>query len=123
VTFKKLRNSAAFAALAALTLLTSCTRPTRDQSVLKAVKAESQILMATRPNRTYAVIPKSRWPRVIASLKPEAVTVLPDGVDIMTKPYFDGGWGYFVPKSEGAPPKPAGRFSDLGQGVYSYHPY
>jgi hypothetical protein len=128
---KQLRRGAAFAALAiALTLLTGCTRPTHDQSTLKAIKAESQILMLTEQPVTYGTVPKvivtvpkSRWPRVIASLKPEWVTVFPDGVDIMIKPFFDGGWGYFVPRSEREPPEPAGRYSELGQGVYWYHPY
>lgn len=45
---------------------------THDQSVLKAIKAESQILMATQrtTTQTYSDVPKSRWPRTIASLKP-----------------------------------------------------
>jgi hypothetical protein len=135
---KPLRGGAVFAVLAiALTLLTGCTRPTHDQSTLKAIKAESQFLMVTERAVTYGTVPKdnvpvpkametvpkSRWPRVIASLKPEWVTVFPDGVDIMIKPFFDGGWGYFVPRSEREPPEPAGRYSELGQGVYWYHPY
>lgn len=124
VAFRQLHGGGAFAVfLAALTLLTGCTRPTRDESALKAIKAESQILMVTQPTKTYATVPKSRWPFIIASLNPEGVTVFPDGVDIVIKPYFDGGWGYFVPRSEREPPKPVGRFSELGQGVYWYHPY
>lgn len=117
------RTRAALVVLAALTLLAGCERPTRDQAALKAIKAESQTLMAAWPTRTYATVPKSRWPRAIAGLKPFDVTVFPDGVDIMTKPYFDGGWGYFVARNERKPPQPAGRFSDLGDGVYWYHPY
>jgi hypothetical protein len=75
------------------------------------------------PIKTSVLVPKSRWPRVIASLRPEFVSIYPDGVDIMTKPYFDGGWGYFVARNERKPPEPAGRFSALGVGVYWYHPY
>ena len=128
---KQLRRGVAFAVLAiALILLTGCTRPTYDQSTLKAIKAESQVLMATQRAETYGPVPKrhvtfpkNRWPQVIASLKPEWVAVFPDGVDIMIKPFFDGGWGYFVPRSEREPPEPAGRYSELGQGVYWHHPY
>ena len=123
MTVSKLSSSGAFAVLAALTLLTSCTRPTRDQSVLKAIKAESRMLMATRPTTTYAAVPKRQWPPAIASLRPQSVTIFPNGVDIMTKPYFDGGWGYFVPPGKRGPPEPKGRFSAVGQGVYWYHPY
>jgi len=128
---KQLRRGAAFAVLAfALTLLAGCTRPTHDQSTLTAIKAESQILMVTERAVTFGTVtkaivtvPKSRWPRVIASLKPEWVIVDQDGVNIVIKPFFDGGWGYFVPRSEREPPEPAGRYSELGQGVYWYHPY
>jgi hypothetical protein len=51
------------------------------------------------------------------------VTVDSNGVDIMTKPYFDGGYGYFVPRIEGKLPYPEARYSALGQGVYWYRPY
>lgn len=110
------------AALTAFALLAGCARPTDDQSDLKAIKAESQALM-TRIADTDAVVPRSRWPRVIASLNPKGVTVHQDGVDIMIKPYFDGGWGYFVPKDGRKAPQPEGRYSMLGHGVYWYHPY
>lgn len=113
----------AFAALAALLLLASCAFPTRNPSVLKAIKADSEKLMRTWSTTSGGTVPKGEWPPSIAKLEPEFVTVYPDGVDIMTKPYFDGGWGYFVPRSDREPPEPAGRYSELGQGIYWYHPY
>jgi len=115
------------AALAiALIVLAGCTRPTTDQSTLKAIKAECRALMMMPPieGTTYPDVPKSRWPRVIASLKPEFVMILSRGVFITVKPYFDGGWGYFVPRSKrDAPPAGDPQFSEVGQGVYWFHPY
>ena len=121
--FKLLDGGGAFALLAALTLLTGCIfapRPTHDPSTLKAIAAESRTLMAARPTPTYVTVPKSQWPPVIASLKPFDVTVFSYGVNIATKPYFDGGWGYFVPRREGELPKPTDRYSELGHDVYWY---
>jgi hypothetical protein len=95
---------------------------THDQSVLKAIKAESLTLMATAPTETYSNAPKSRWPRMIASLKPQWVTVYPGhGVLILITPFFDGGWRYYVPKSEQEPPEPG--CSRIGQGVHWCRPY
>lgn len=47
----------------------------------------------------------------------------PDGVHITTRAYFDGGWGYFVPREPQDLPEPVGRFEAAGQGVYWRHPY
>jgi hypothetical protein len=119
----KRRFAAAVLAIAVAALF-GCTRPTADKSTLKAIKAECQLLMKTQPIEIYPGVPKSRWPQVIASLKPESVTVSQRGVDILVRPYFDGGWGYFVPRSKrDEPPAGWGRYSDLGQGVYWFHPY
>jgi hypothetical protein len=70
-----------------------------------------------------AEVPKARWPRVIASLEPDFVSIHPDGVHITAKAYFDGGWGYFVPRRERHLPEPSDRFEEVGQGVYWWHPY
>jgi hypothetical protein len=79
--------------------------------------------MMTHPTKAYATLPKGQWPHAIAALGPELVTVYEDGVEILIKPGFDGGWGYLVPRSQREPPEPAARYSYLGQGVYWYHPY
>ncbi len=68
-------------------------------------------------------VPKDKWPHTIASLNPMWITIFANGCDIQIKPMFDGGWGYFVPRTKSIPPAHEGRFSDLGYGVYWYHPY
>ena len=117
----ELRRILAVAAVSTA-LLGGCAFPTHDPSKLKAIAAEARILMAqadeSAPSR-----PESPWPPVIASLDPENITIAADGVYILTEPYFDGGWGYFVPKDARKPPDPPGQFSYLGQCVYWYHPY
>lgn len=108
---------------AALGLLASCARPSHDETTLKAIEIEAQTLIRNSPVKAFTPISKSKWPRVIASLNPESVTVSTEGVDILVRPYFDGGWGYFIPLNEQALPEPKGRFANIGQGVYWYHPY
>jgi hypothetical protein len=109
--------------LAAIVLLVACEpRPTWDRAKLKAIRAEAEVLMA-KPSGQDRDLPKAAWPRTIAALRPEFVWVDSDGVEIMTKPYFDGGWGYFVPRDPRTPPEPAGRFEKAGEGVYWHHPY
>ncbi len=112
---------AVLAAVAALALLGGCERPTRDPTKLEAIRAEAQMLMNAYP--VDADPPRARWPHTIASLAPEFVTIDPDGVHITTRAYFDGGWGYFVPRDAHVPPEPAGRFEEAGQGIYWWHPY
>jgi len=112
------------AVLSALVLLVGCgPRPTRDQAMLKAIRAEALVLMASPAHDDASVLPKARWPQTIAALRPERVWVDPDGVEILTKGYFDGGWGYFVPRDPRQPLEPQGRFEKAGEGVYWHHPY
>jgi hypothetical protein len=68
-------------------------------------------------------VPEERWPKAIASLDRTYVTVYPHGVEVMVKPYFDGGYGYFIPRQGGVLPEPVERFSEIGEGVYWYRPY
>jgi hypothetical protein len=111
-----------FATLGALALLIGCERPpAHDPVTLKAIKAEAHTLMNSHPIN--ADVTKARWPREIASLRPEFVSIDEEGVYITTKAHFDGGWGYFVPRKERHLPEPAERFEDAGQGVYWWHPY
>ncbi|MEO9131474.1 MAG: hypothetical protein ABI240_09720 [Sphingomonas sp.] len=107
----------------ALALVAGCTRPTHDQAVLKAINGEAQNLMASQPAETPVRVPKNRWPRGIAGLNPEGVTIFSSGVDIKVKAEFDDDWGYFVPRNELESPEPRERFSAIGQGVYWYVPY
>lgn len=113
--------AAVFALLAALTLLGGCAWPSSDPVKLRAIRVEARMLMKTYP--VGADVPSNRLPRVIASLKPTLVMINEDGVHILTKPYFDGGWGYFVPRKARVLPEPVERFRDVGQGVYWWEPY
>jgi hypothetical protein len=105
-----------------LLLATGCSGPTRDQSKLRAIHAEARTL-TTATTTSPVALPKSQWPHAIASLNPENVTISPDGVDILIKPDFDGGSGYFIPSNDRELPEPKGRFEPVGKGVYWYHPY
>ncbi|MES2987881.1 MAG: hypothetical protein V4808_08240 [Pseudomonadota bacterium] len=84
-------------------------QPAWNQATLKAIKAESDTLMATHPvnpPKNWVTVPQDEWPPAIAKLQPEMVTVYNGSVNILTKPFFDGGWGYGVPQS--------GKVEDLG---------
>ncbi|MBX3563442.1 MAG: hypothetical protein KF730_02580 [Sphingomonas sp.] len=88
--------------VAPLALLSSCPRPAWNQSSLKAIKAESDMLMTTYPVHPVdrsTEVPQDKWPPAIARLEPYSVTVFDWGVEISTRPGFDGGWGYGVPRS------------------------
>ena len=123
--FGLLHNRAALAFLAALVLLTGCEFPTYNQTKLKAIKAESELLMKTYPivpPQEWVDVPESQWPPAIAKLHPHFVTVYGWGVAISTKPYFDGGWGYMIPRRKQDLPMPAGCYSEPGPGVFWHGP-
>jgi hypothetical protein len=114
-----------FALLAAFLLVNSCLGPTYNPGVLKAIRAESELLMAKHPlepPKRWAEIPKSEWPPSIASLQPEIVTVHEWGVHIWIKPFFDGGWGYEIPRDPKVKPMPEGCYSEPGPGVFWHDP-
>ena len=114
------------AVLATLVLIGGCVFPTYDQSKLKAIRAESMALMAAfpiDPSKRSADVPENRWPPAIAGLRPEHVTVHGWGVDIVIKPYFDGGWGYEIPRTDERDlPMPPGCYSEPGPGVFWHGP-
>ena len=114
----------ASAVLLVLAALGGCAWPTHDQSRLAEVKTEAALLVAQHPvnPQGWADIPREQWPRAIASLGPRDVTVFRWGVDVTTKPYFDGGWGYDIPTDKRDLPMPAQCYSDLGQGVFWHGP-
>ena len=72
--------------------------------------------------KNWKKVPKEQWPLTIASLHPEAVTVHTWGVDIMTKAYFDGGYGYQVPLSKADLPMPPACYSEPSRGVFWHGP-
>ncbi|MEI9930402.1 MAG: hypothetical protein WDM89_07565 [Rhizomicrobium sp.] len=110
----------------------------QNQALLRAINVDARILMAKKfvTTKTWSKdtdyefesgdieVRKAEWPRAIASLSPQSVTVSPSqAVDIMTTPFFDGGWGYRVQPGNKKPPEPEGRYEYLGEDVYAYHPY
>jgi hypothetical protein len=118
-----MRQSIGMALMIAAVALTCCARPTTDQATLKAIKIECQPLLKLQliEGLVYPDLPKGRWPHVIASLKPESVTILREGVLIEMGSFGAEGWGYFVPRDGGHQPKVGdSRYSYLGQGVFWY---
>ena len=87
------------------------------------IKTESQALMRAHPTKMDDPLPKGEWPHAIARLRPEFVSVDDEGVDIMVKPYFDGGYGYYVLKPGHQLPGPPERYSKLENSIYWYRPY
>lgn len=115
----------ALVAFAAIPFLNGCNQPVSNAAQLAAIRVEAKDLMATRPLEhlgKWGRVPKEQWPATIAGLHPKHVTVDEWGVDILIKPYFDGGYGYEVPRSKADLRMPASCYSELSQGVYWHDP-
>lgn len=120
----KLR-SATFATLAALVLVGGCPAPIYDPSTMREVQAEARLLMATYPVHPiggWAEVPRNEWPPAIARLRPEMLTVWRRQVLITVKPFFDGGWGYEVPRTKDDLRMPLGCYRELSRDVYWHGP-
>jgi len=50
------------------------------------------------------------------------VIIFPNSVDINTRTFFDGGWGYNVPRSKRDLPMPADCYSEPIEGVFWHEP-
>lgn len=117
--------AALFTVLAFLLILSGCPGPVYESARLRAVKSESERLMETHapdPVERWAEVPQSEWPPAIASLRPEMVILRPRQVHIIIKPFFDGGWGYEIPRREedlGMLPE---CYQDLGHGIFWHGP-
>jgi hypothetical protein len=119
---KMLATLVAFAGLAALG---GCDRPIFNMSKLPRVRAEALALMRTHPVDPQAsgrAIPRAEWPQAIASLNPQWVSVRHGSVDIETRTFFDGGWGYNVPRSERDLSMPKRCYSEPSEGVFWHGP-
>lgn len=111
--------------LAVMLLLSGCNRPISEAKKLEAIRAEAQALIKIYPPerpKNWRRILKGQWPAAIADLHPEDVTVHTWGVDITTKAYFDGGYGYNVPGNKADLPMPAACYSEPSQGVFWHGP-
>ncbi|MDF2999161.1 MAG: hypothetical protein K0R27_4798 [Xanthobacteraceae bacterium] len=111
--------------LAAPSILSGCNRPISNAEQLTEIRGEAQTLMKTNAldqKKRWEEVPKDKWPTAISSLHPEAVTVHVWGVDIRTKAYFDGGYGYQVPRSKADLPMPAACYSEPIPGLFWHGP-
>ncbi len=112
-------------AYGALVLLSHLPWPVSDPARLAAIGNEAQALTArypAKPPEHYSSIPKNLWPTAIARLRPDRVIVHEWGVDILIKPFFDGGWGYHVGRSKRDLPMPEGCYSEVGAGIFWHGP-
>ncbi|MGP7796653.1 hypothetical protein [Sphingomonas sp. CLY1604] len=103
----------------------SFPHPIRDQVRLEAIAAESRHLLAIyplRPTDHSQPIPHDKWPVTIAELKPYSVFVRHGMIDITTKPFFDGGWGYGFTSDRRNLTMLDECWSDLGHNVYWHGP-
>jgi hypothetical protein len=60
---------------------------------------------------------------MIASIQPTAVSIDQEGVEIIVKPDFDGGYGYYVLRQDQKLPGPPERYSKLDEGIFWFRPY
>lgn len=113
-------------ALILLGWIAAFPQPAWNQSSLKGIKAESEMLMAAHPEALQEpwTVPSDQLPPNIAKLEPFMVTIHSWGVDIGTKPFFDGGWGYGVPRSgkKADLPMLPGCWSEPSPGVFWHGP-
>lgn len=120
-----LRIAIPIIALVALAIYCAFPHPTHDQAELKAIAAESQSLLATYPISGPAQsvdIPEDKWPPAIAGLRPFSVTVRYRMVEITTRQFFDGGWGYGVASDKRDLTMLVECWSGPGNGVYWHGP-
>jgi hypothetical protein len=111
--------------LVAVGIYSSFPHPTHDQATLRLVAAEARHLLAARPLESSTlsiVVPKDQWPSTIATLKPYSVIVRKGMVDITTKPFFDGGWGYGFATHSRNLTMLTECWSELGKDVYWHGP-
>ncbi|WP_109807428.1 hypothetical protein [Sphingosinithalassobacter portus] len=112
-------------AILALFLIASCAFPTWSAAKREAIGTESRSLMArivVTPEQPGHQLPPDQWPHEIASLNPVSVTVEWWGVDIVTKSWMDGGWGYHIPRDSNVLPMPRGCYSEIADGVFWHEP-
>lgn len=117
--------TALFTVLAFFLILSGCPGPVYESAKLRAVKSEAERLVATHalePGERWAEVPQSEWPPAIASLHPEMVVLRPDGVHIYIKPFFDGGWGYEIPRHKDDLGMPLECYQALAAGVFWHDP-
>jgi hypothetical protein len=99
--------------------------PIFDRAKLATMRAEARVLTRTHPvtaSGKWVEVPKHDCPPTIAGLHPEHVQVKGWGVNITTKSYFDGGWGYHIPRDGRDLPMPRECYSEPVAGVFWHGP-
>lgn len=120
-----LRIVAPIIVLIALAIYYVFPHPTQNQAQLEAIATASAHLLVmypVGPSVQSTEIPKGKWPPAIANLKPHSVTVRHGIVDITTKPFLDGGWGYGFATDKQDLTMIVECWSELGHGVYWHGP-
>ena len=102
-------------------------RSISDPVRLRSVRSEAMDLMTRyatpRGSKSnFVSVPQNRLPAAIAALQAERVTVDAGMVDISIRSYFDGGWGYHIPKNRTDLPMPAECYSEPLSGVFWHGP-
>ena len=123
--FRRVIIIALFASLLAILAFCGTYRPTTNPVKLRAIRSEALSLMERypiRPPNDSVDIPASEVPPVIASLRPAYVSVSRTRVDILMKPFFDGGWGYEVPRTKQDLGMPVECLSEACPGVFWHGP-
>ena len=113
------------AVLTAILAMRVWNGPIFDPAKLATMKAEAHGLMQAHPTPAsgdWVDVPSRNWPRVVASLRPERVQVARWGVVITTKSYFDGGWGYHIPRQRRDLPMPQECYSEPAADVFWHGP-
>ncbi len=112
-----------FAALTSIILSDGCHRPTLDQTELAAIRSGAVRLMQMQARQPSHDNPASTdWPIPIQRLRPDRVIVRQQSVDIITTPWFDGGWGYYVTDDRSATALPNACYRMVGEDIYWHTP-
>lgn len=96
-----------------------CHRPTLDKAEVAAIRSGAMRLMRIAPDRNPD---PDLLPEAIRRLQPDLVIVRRDSVEIITKSWFDGGWGYHVTARRPAPPMPDRCYLALADNIYWHGP-
>ncbi len=110
-------------AMIVLVLPFGCVGPTGNPSTIAAIADEARSLMRGPNFHWDDSAPFTQLPPTIAGLRPDMVTVSDAGVEINAPLFFDGGWGYYVPRRNPPPDGVLFRHYRIGPGVYWFYPY
>ncbi len=117
-----LRTLGMITLLFGIALSDGCHRPTLDKTELAAIRSGAMRLMRTDASPPDRDPDPDALPEAIRRLQPDHVIVRRNSVDIITKSWFDGGWGYYVTVDRAAPSMPIGCYLPIGDNIYWHNP-